>query len=174
MSGNSSTGRVGHLEPAGAGLRPSVPSAVASRLISSSVLSRRICVSWLIGRIAEPARLTLMPRSLVADADLGVEGDEREAVVLGDGLDAAQDLLGGPGGHRGGRPTGTPSATRLAGTSPSWIVLSPILRLVRASSMGGLRLSKRLSIAGGSQRYLRGPGLIDQSTHISHLKIQWW
>ena len=50
-------------------------------------------MSWLIGRIAEPARFTLMPRSLVADADLGVEGDERQAVVLGDGLDVAQDSL---------------------------------------------------------------------------------
>ena len=73
-------------------------------------------MSWLIGRIAEPARLTLMPRSLVPDADLGVEGDERQAVVLGDGLDAAQDFLGGPRGHRGGRPSGTPSATRPADT----------------------------------------------------------
>src|SRR5439155_2439836 len=38
---------------------------------------------------------------LVADADLGVVGDEGEPVVGGGGLDVAEDRLGGPCGDRG-------------------------------------------------------------------------
>ena len=36
---------------------------VASRLISSSLLSFRICDNWLIGRIAAPPRCTTLPRN---------------------------------------------------------------------------------------------------------------
>jgi hypothetical protein len=61
-SGNSSTGRAGssnRLVPA----FTRVTSPVASSSMSSSVLSLRIWDSWLIGRMAAPARATSLPRS---------------------------------------------------------------------------------------------------------------
>src|SRR6185312_745998 len=46
--------------------------------------------------------LDLDAAQFVADADLGVEGDESEAVVRGDGLYIAEDRFGGAGRDRGG------------------------------------------------------------------------
>ena len=116
MSGNSSTGRVGQFELAGADLRMRAFVVRIEADFVVRVLSRRICVSWLIGRMAAPARFTFTPRSLVANADFRVERDERELVVLGDGLHTAENRLGGASRDGGGDQAGTPSANHPAGT----------------------------------------------------------